>query len=72
MLALISSGLLCLSSCTTVCIDNNNYMPPWAVAGPEVARELEKVPYEGYEHFWNWLGGPLDKHRQIILDSQNH
>lgn len=29
--------------------------PPWPEAGPKVAAELERVPYEGYEDFWNWV-----------------
>jgi hypothetical protein len=29
--------------------------PPWPIAGPEVAAELEDVAYDSHQHFWNWM-----------------
>ena len=46
-----------------------NQCPPWPVAGPNVAAELETIPFEGYEHFWNWMAR-LDKLRDQLAVCQ--
>lgn len=42
-----------------------NPCPPWPVAGPNVAEELNEIPFEGNEHFYEWLDR-LDKLRQQL------
>jgi hypothetical protein len=34
---------------------NFNYCPAWPYGGAKVAEELENVPYDGYEDFWEWI-----------------
>ena len=53
ILSLILTANLCLSSCTTTNYDN---CPVYPIAGKKVAKELENIPYEGYENTWEWLG----------------
>ncbi len=43
-----------LSGCSTTA--NYNNCPTYPTGGKKVAVELEKVPYVGYENFWEWLG----------------
>lgn len=43
-----------LCGCSTTA--NYNNCPTYPVGGEKVAEELEKVPYEGYEDFWEWIG----------------
>ena len=49
---------------------NSSSCPPFPEAGPEVAEELETIPYDGYEHTWGWLNkvyklkGQLDECRK--------
>lgn len=45
--------VLSLSSCSTTTSYSCSVFP---VGGAEVGKEIEKIPYEGYEHFWEWLG----------------
>ncbi len=45
-------------------------MPQWPVAGQAVASELENIPYEGYEKFWEWLAR-LNKTREIIQTAES-
>lgn len=46
-------GLSFLSSCTQI---SYNHCPAYPIAGKEVASELEGIPFDDYEHFWEWLG----------------
>lgn len=70
MLLQIVLVMMLLNSCAQTCTNANLNLPPWPVAGKEVAKELDNIPYEGYEHFWAWLGNGLDKTRQILQRSQ--
>jgi hypothetical protein len=56
----ILSIILCLSSCAPV---SSDYCPIYPVAGEKVAVELEKIPYENYENFWEWIAR-INKLRQ--------
>ena len=64
---LMLAATIFLSSCAKTCFD---YMPQWPVAGPDVAAELESLPYEGYEDFWEWLAR-LNKTREIIQTAES-
>lgn len=44
--------MICLNSCTST---NYDYCVKYPTAGEKVAKELENVPYRGYENFWEWL-----------------
>lgn len=46
--------VMSLSSCSS--ITNCRPCTVFPKGGIEVGKELEKIPYEGYEHFWEWLG----------------
>jgi len=48
MLAVISF----LNSCAAINYDN---CPVYPIAGENVGKELENIPYSGYENFWEWL-----------------
>lgn len=52
-----------LFGCSTTASYNN--CPAYPVGGQAVGKELEKVPYNGYENFWEWLGR-IDKLRQEL------
>lgn len=52
----------CLSSCAT---ESCNLSAVYPVGGTEVAKELETLPYQGYEHFWEWLAR-INKLRQEL------
>nr|DAP33449.1 MAG TPA: hypothetical protein [Caudoviricetes sp.] len=46
-----------LSSCSATsssCIQEVEI--EWPIAGEKVGKELQKIPYQGYENFWEWLG----------------
>ena len=62
ILLLMLGVICCLNGCTTA---NYNFCVSYPIAGEKVAAELEKVPYNGYENFWEWLGR-IDKLRQEI------
>lgn len=51
------AGMIFLSSCTAKkCeVKTSPIMPKFPIAGQSVAVELEKIPYEGFEHTWEWL-----------------
>lgn len=44
--------MICLNSCTSI---DYNYCTTYPLAGQKVAEELERIPYKGYENFWEWL-----------------
>lgn len=44
--------ILLLGCSTTASYDNCPYFP---IGGKKVAEELENVPYQGYEDFWEWI-----------------
>lgn len=46
--------VLSLSSCSTT--GNYKACTVFPVGGAQVGKEIEKIPYQGYEHFWEWLG----------------
>ena len=52
ILSLICLGVLFLSGCATTNYD----CPVYPIAGEKVAKELENIPYEGYENTWEWIG----------------
>lgn len=56
----ILSIILCLNSCAPV---SSDYCPVYPVAGEKVAAELEKIPYQNYENFWEWIAR-INKLRQ--------
>ena len=56
-LAVIAIVASFLSACTTA---SSSSCPPFPEAGPEVAKELEEFPFDGNEHFWDWMSS-LDK-----------
>lgn len=43
-----------LSSCSLMA--NYKPCPVFPIGGAEVGKELESIPYTGYEHFWEWIG----------------
>ena len=45
--------MILLLGCSTK--GNFNYCPAWPYGGTKVAEELENVPYDGYEDFWEWI-----------------
>lgn len=45
--------MILLLGCSTK--GNFNYCPAWPYGGAKVAEELENVPYDGYEDFWEWI-----------------
>ena len=56
----------CLTACATGLFDNTpSNCPPWPEAGDRVAEELEAVPFEGFEDFWEWMSR-LDKLRDQL------
>lgn len=62
ILLLMLSAMI-LFGCSTPA--NYNNCPVYPVGGRAVGQELEKVPYQGYERFWEWLGR-VDKLRQEL------
>ena len=56
-------AVIILFGCSTTA--NYSNCPVYPVGGPAVGQELEKVPYQGYERFWEWLGR-VDKLRQEL------
>lgn len=52
ILSLILAVIVLCSCSTTV---SYNICPSYPVGGEKVAEELEKVPYDGYEDFWEWI-----------------
>ena len=46
--------VLSLQCCSTAGSYNNCTVFP--KGGPEVGKEIDQIPYQGYEHFWEWLG----------------
>lgn len=46
--------VISLSSCSWTTSYNNCVVFPRG--GEEVGKELQNIPFEGYEHFWEWLG----------------
>ena len=59
---LLTLGAIMLWSCSSV---EYSECPIYPVGGKEVGAELEKVPYQGYEHFWEWIAR-LNKLRQEL------
>lgn len=51
-----------LWSCSSV---EYSECPIYPKGGQNVGTELEQVPYEGFEHFWEWVAR-LDKLRQAL------
>lgn len=52
-----------LSSCSSLTSSRECIIfPP---AGIKVGNELEKIPYQGYENFWEWMGR-LNKLKQEL------
>lgn len=51
-----------LWSCSSV---EYSECPTYPIGGKEVGVELEKVPYQGFEHFWEWVAR-LNKLRQTL------
>lgn len=49
--------MILLSSCSATssnCIQEVEI--EWPIAGEKVGKELQQIPYQGYENFWDWLG----------------
>lgn len=46
--------VLSLSACSTT--GSYKTCTVFPVGGVQVGKEIEKIPYQGYEHFWEWLG----------------
>ena len=61
ILSLISAGIVLCSCSSAACSDK----PVYPVGGPKVAEELQNIPYQGYEDFWEWIGR-VDKLRQEL------
>lgn len=59
---LLPVAIICLSSCVQA---NYNNCPVYPAAGVKVAEELEKIPYNGYENTWEWIGR-INKLRQEL------
>lgn len=51
-----------LCSCSSAACSDK---PVYPVGGPKVAEELQNIPYQGYEDFWEWIGR-VDKLRQEL------
>jgi hypothetical protein len=51
-----------LSGCETASCKSTLHFP---VAGEKVAEELAKIPENGFENFWEWLGR-LEKFKRQI------
>lgn len=63
--ALLLAAAAFSTQCTTA--SYSGPCPPWPAAGPEVAAELEDVPYEGHEVFWLWMARLETLKRQLAL-----
>ncbi len=61
ILSLIFLGIGLCSCSTKVCYER----PVYPVGGPKVGAELQNIPYEGYENFWEWIAR-IDKLRQEL------
>lgn len=49
-----------LAACSTP-----HQCPPFPIAGPKVAEELDLIPFEGNEDFWFWMGRLEKLKRQL-------
>lgn len=45
----------CLSSCAPV-VCEEQMLPSFPIAGPQVASELEALDFQSYPHLWDWIG----------------
>lgn len=41
------------------------FCPSFPIGGGKVGEELKKIPQEGFENFWEWIGR-IDKLRQEL------
>ena len=50
-LVLLAAATIFLNACAS----GTSSCPPWPVAGPEVAAELEQLPPKAFPAFWEWM-----------------
>ena len=51
---------------------NYDNCPVYPAAGPKVAEELEKIPYNGYENTWEWLARINKLRQELELCRKQH
>jgi hypothetical protein len=61
--SLLCIGLLFLSGCGAASVPSSCPPPRWA--DEKVAEELENVPYDGYEDFWQFMSDIETLNRQL-------
>lgn len=62
------AGMILLNSCSMGrCNTSASAYYEWPKAGKAVAEELQTIPYEGYEHTWEWLS----RLRKLQLQIEN-
>lgn len=49
------AATLCLTACAGTGSSGPGACPPWPVAGPAVAAELERLPPAEYPATWGWI-----------------
>lgn len=66
---MLSVMILLTSCCRTKCEVQAVPYYEWPIAGKPVAEEISKIPYNGYEDFWEWLSRLRKLQLQIESDN---